>query len=177
MRKTILISLILAAVAFAAAALAASSGATSEAKKAAAKVTVRDGVRETRALRKNGRVDIVKVIAAHHGPDLQFTVVVRSKINPARHAEQPLLGINTRGNPASDPEYLVRGGAVFKNPKKGKPERIAHATLTEEGRSWQYRFSPKAVPGGLGKFGWAAFTVTKKALDVVPNNSYVTFHG
>lgn len=171
MRKTILISLILAAAAFGAVTFASASGGTSN------KVTIRDDIRETKALRKNPRVDITKVIAAHRGSKLQFTIAVRDKIKPKRHAEQPLLGINTRGNPSSDPEYLVRGGAIFKNPKKGDPQRIAHASLTEKGRRWQYRFDPADFPGGLGKFGWAAFTVTKKALDVVPNDSYVSFHG
>ncbi len=172
-RKTIVLALILAAGALCVAALASAAGHG----KNSGKTVVHDDVRETKALRHNGRVDIVKVIAAHHGKQLQFTVVVRSKINPKRHPERPLIGVNTRGGPSSDPEYLVRGGAIFKSPKKGNPQRIAGANLADHGRRWRYRFDPADFPGGLGKFGWAAFTVTKKALDVVPNHSYATYHG
>ncbi len=168
-RKIIVLALI---AAVAAAALLASTAA-----QAAKRSVIHDAVRETKALRHNGRVDIVKAIAAHHGKLVQHTVVVRAKIKPSRHRERPLLGINTRGGPTSDPEYLVYGGAIFKTPKKGKPKRIASAQLTSHGRRWRYRFDPRDFPhGGLHRYGWAAFTRTKKALDVVPANSYAGWH-
>jgi hypothetical protein len=136
---------------------------------------VRDDINETKALRENGRVDIVKAIAGHQGPLLKHTIVVREPIDPKRKRERPLLGINVRGNPSSDPEYLVYGDDIFKNPKQGKPEPIAAAQLSGHGKRWVYRFDPRDFPdGGLRKYGWAAFTTTAKALDVVPNNSYAT---
>ena len=137
--------------------------------------TVRDDVHETQALRDNPRVDIVKAIAAHQGELLKHTVIVQAPINKKKRRERPLLGINTRGNSASDPEFLVYGNDIFKNPKKGKPSKIGRAQLSGHGKRWIYRFDPDVFPhGGLGRYGWAAFTTTAKALDVVPNNSYVT---
>ncbi len=67
--------MVLAAGALCAAALASAAGHG----KNSGKSVVRDDVRETKALRQNGRVDIVKAIAAHHGKLLQFTVVVRRR--------------------------------------------------------------------------------------------------
>jgi len=135
---------------------------------------IRDSVNETKALRDNGRVDIVKAIAGHDGPLLKHTIVVREHIDRDRKRERPLLAINVRGNPSSDPEYLIYGDDIFKNPKHGKPSRIGPAQLSGHGERWVYRFDPRDFPGGLGRYGWAAFTTTAKALDVVPNNSYVT---
>jgi hypothetical protein len=135
--------------------------------------TVRDAVGESVPLRQNPRVDIVKAIAGHQGYLLKHTVVVNARIDPDRRRERPLIGINTRGSDSSDPEYLVYGDDIFKNPKKGKPKRIGKARLTGKGKRWVYRFDPEQFPhGGLGRYGWAAFTTTAKALDVVPNNFY-----
>ena len=162
MRLRALLALVLAALALAGATLAWADT-----------DVIRDGANETKALRDNGRVDIVKAIAGHHGHLLQHTVVVREHIDRDRRRERPLIAINVRGNPSSDPEYLVYGDDIFKNPKKGKPEKIARANLSGHGTHWVYRFDPRDFPdGGLGKYGWAAFTTTAKALDVVPNNSY-----
>ena len=133
---------------------------------------IEDGINETKALRENGRVDIVKAIASHQGKLLKHTVVVREDIDPDRHRERPLLAINVRGNESSDPEFLIYGDDIFKNPKLGKPSRIGPAQLSGHGRRWVYRFDPRDFPDGLRRYGWAAFTTTKKALDVVPNNSY-----
>jgi hypothetical protein len=137
---------------------------------------VRDEINETKALRENGRVDIVKAIAGHQGPLLKHTIVVREGIDPKLKRERPLLAINVRGNPTSDPEYLVYDDEIFKNPKKGHPEKVATAQLSGHGKRWVYRFDPRDFPdGGLGKYGWAAFTATAKAtLDVVPSNGYAT---
>jgi len=135
--------------------------------------TVRDAVGESVPLRQNPRVDIVKAIAGHQGDLLKHTIIVNGRIDPDRRRERPLLGINTRGSSSSDPEFLVYGDDIFKNPKKGKPVRIGKAQLSGHGKRWIYRFDPAQFPhGGLGRYGWAAFTTTAKALDVVPNNFY-----
>lgn len=135
--------------------------------------TIKDGKRETKALKKNGRVDIIRASAGHDGELLEHTVVVREKIKTKRRRERPLIGINTKGGGASDPEFLVYGDDIFKTRKKGDPKRIGAATLGADGRVWTYRFSPAEFPdGGLGRYGWVAFTTTAKALDVVPANSY-----
>ena len=135
--------------------------------------TIRDSKRETRPLKKNGRVDILRASAGHSGDLLEHKVKVREKIKTSRRRERPLIGINTRGGGSSDPEFLVYGDDIFKNRKKGDPKRIGAATLKADGRRWTYRFSPGEFPnGGLGRYGWVAFTTTAKALDVVPANSY-----
>lgn len=135
--------------------------------------TVRDSKGETKALRKNGRVDIIRAKAGHAGQLLKHTVVVRKRIKQSRRRERPLLGINTRGGGSSDPEFLVYGDDIFKSRKKGDPKRIGNAKLSASGRRWTYRFDPGTFPGGLGrKYGWVAFTTTAKALDVVPANAY-----
>lgn len=135
--------------------------------------TIKDGKRETAALKKNGRVDIVKASAGHDGGLLEHRILVRERIKPSRRRERPLIGINTRGGGASDPEFLVYGDDIFKNRKKGDPKRIGAASLDADGRRWTYRFDPAEFPGdGLGRYGWVAFTTTAKALDVVPANSY-----
>ena len=135
--------------------------------------TIRDSKRETKALRKNGRVDIVRAIAGHEGALLEHRIVVRERIDTDRRRERPLIGINTRGGGHSDPEFLVYGDDIFKNRRKGDPKRVGAATLAADGRKWTYRFSPGEFPdGGLGRYGWVAFTTTAKALDVVPVNSY-----
>ncbi len=135
--------------------------------------TIKDGKRETRALKKNGRVDIVSAAAGHSGELLRHEIVVREKIKTSRRRERPLIGINTRGGGASEPEFLVYGDDIFKNRRKGDPKRIGAASLDADGRRWTYRFDPAEFPGdGLGRYGWVAFTTTAKALDVVPANSY-----
>ena len=103
MRLRALLALVLAALALAGATLAWADT-----------DVIRDDVNETKALRDNGRVDIVKAIAGHQGPLLKHTVIVREQIKKKRKRERPLLGINTRGNPSSDPEYLVYGDDIFK---------------------------------------------------------------
>jgi hypothetical protein len=142
---------------------------------AADKSTVKDEREETAALRENGRVDIVRASAGHFGSRLEHTVVVREQIKRSRKRERPLIGINLRGSNTSDPEYLVYGDGIFKNRPQGEPLRVADATLRAQGASWTYRFDPEAFPdGGLGRYGWVAFTTTKKALDVLPPNYYAT---
>jgi hypothetical protein len=135
--------------------------------------TIKDGKRETRALKKNGRVDILRASAGHAGGLLEHRVVVRKRIRTSRRRERPLIGINTRGGGSSDPEFLVYGDDIFKNRKKGDPKRIGNARLTAERRRWTYRFGRDEFPDGpLGRYGWVAFTTTAKALDVVPANAY-----
>jgi hypothetical protein len=137
------------------------------------KTTVKDEKEETAALAENGRVDIVRASAGHSGRLLEHKVVMRERIKRKKNRERPLLGINLRGDSSSDPEYLILGEAIYKNPPKGKPTRIAGAKLTGSRKTWTYRFDPADFPkGGLGTYGWAAFTTTPKALDVVPANSY-----
>jgi hypothetical protein len=137
------------------------------------KTTVKDEKRETSALAENGRLDIVRASAGHSGDLLEHKVVMREKIKPNKNRERPLIGINVRGDNTSDPEYLILGEAIFKNPPKGKPTRIAGAKLSGSRKTWTYRFDPADFPaGGLDNYGWAAFISTPKALDVVPANFY-----
>ena len=138
------------------------------------KTVVKDQRNETAKLRKNGRVDIVRASAGHRGQLLEHKVVVRARIKRKRKAERPLLGINVRGGNASDPEYMILGTDIFKNRRKGKPIRIGDARLRAQGKKWTYRFDPAVFPkGGLGRYGWVAFTSTKqRVLDLVPANRY-----
>lgn len=139
------------------------------------RLTVKDEREETAALRDNGRVDILRASAGHHGSRLEHKVVVRERIKRSRKRERPLIGINLRGSNTSDPEYLVYGDDVFKVRPQGDPLRVADASLHGSRKTWTYRFEPAAFPnGGLGRYGWVAFTTTKKALDVVPPNYYET---
>jgi hypothetical protein len=137
------------------------------------KTVVKDERGETAALRDNGRVDIVRASAGHFGGRLEHKVVMRERIKPKRKRERPLLGLNLRGSNTSDPEYLVLGKDIFKNRPEGKPVRIGAATLRGKRKTWTYRFKPEAFPnGGLGRYGWVAFTTTAKAFDVAPANAY-----
>ena len=147
--------------------------AASTATALADKNVVKDQRGETAGLRDNGRIDIVRASAGHAGGSLEHKVVMRERIKRKRKRERPLLGINLRGSNSSDPEYLVLGDDIFKNRPQGKPLRIGPAVLKGKRKTWTYRFDPDVFPnGGLGRYGWVAFTTTGNALDVVPANAY-----
>ncbi|HKJ35852.1 MAG TPA: hypothetical protein VKA36_04725 [Solirubrobacterales bacterium] len=156
-------SLILIA-AFAAAAIAATPA-------AANRQVVRDELRETRALKLNGRIDIRKAIAGHRGDLLEHKVVMRKRIAPKRGRERPLIALNTRGSRRSDAEYLVFGKGIFKNRKKGDPKLIGEAKLIARGRSWTYRFDAGEIPG-LKRYGWSAVVTKGNAFDIAPAKRY-----
>ena len=135
---------------------------------------VEDEIRESSVLRENGRLDIVKTTAGHKGKLLKHTIEMRGRVKPNRKKERPILGINTRGNRTSDPEYLVLGGTIFKNRKLGESIRVGEARLTSKKRRWTYLIDPKEFPGKLGPYGWVAFTTAKgDSADVVPANTYI----
>lgn len=138
----------------------------------ASRQVVRDELRETKALKRNGRIDIRKATARHRGELLEHSVVMRKRIAPKRGRERPLIAINTRGGGRSDAEYLVFGGAIFKNRPKGEPKRIGDAELEAGRRKWTYRFDPAEIKGGLGRYGWAAVVTKGNAFDLAPPRRY-----
>lgn len=135
---------------------------------------VTDPVKETRALERNGRLDIVRATASHAGARLKHTVSVRSRIDPKRGHERPLIAINTRGSGISKPEYLVFGPALFRTTNQD-PVAIGDAALQHTKRRWIYRFDPDQIRH-LGTYGWAAVTTKGRALDVAPAARYAIHH-
>jgi hypothetical protein len=138
----------------------------------AGRQVVRDELRETKALKLNGRIDIRKAIARHRGELLEHSVVMRRRIAPKRGRERPVIAINTRGGGRSDAEYLVFGRAIFKNRPKGKPKLIGEAELVAKGRKWTYRFDPAEIKRDLGRYGWAAIVTKGNAFDLAPPKRY-----
>ena len=75
---------------------------------------IEDRARETRALKENGRVDIIRAGSARYGGDVRNAVTMRSAVQVARPAERPLLILNVDGGNRSDPEYLLLGETLFR---------------------------------------------------------------
>jgi hypothetical protein len=138
----------------------------------AGRQVVRDELRETKALKLNGRIDIRKATVRHRGELLEHSVVMRKRIAPKRGRERPLIAINTRGGGRSDAEYLVFGGAIFKNRPKGEPKQIGRAELKAKGRKWTYRFDPGEIKNNLRRYGWAAVVTKGNAFDLAPPKRY-----
>lgn len=133
--------------------------------------TVRDDTRESKQLKRKGRLDIKKAQAGHKGELLKHTVVMRKRVDADRGKERPLIAINTRGGRTTDPEYLVFGKAIFRQKKKGDPVEIGDAALKARGKRWIYTFDPAVIPG-LKRYGWAAISTKGKAFDIAPSNRY-----
>lgn len=135
---------------------------------------VRDDKRETKRLKRNPRMDIVRASAGHGGGRLVHRIVMRRRVDPDRRLERPLLVLNVRGGRRSKPEFLVLGSAVYRNPAKGDPIRIAPADLSARKRRWTYRFDPDEVgKNGLGnRYGWAVISEKRKIFDIAPNGRY-----
>ncbi len=131
---------------------------------------VRDDKRETSQLVRNGRLDIVQAKVSHSGDRVKHTVTMRKRVKPNRKKERPLIGLNTRGNANSDPEYLVLGESVFRVRKDADPRKVASAKLTAKKRRWIYRFNPADIE--LGRYGWVAITTKGEAFDTAPAKRY-----
>ena len=134
---------------------------------------IEDRARETRALKENGRVDIIRAGSARYGGDVRFAVTMRSAVEPARPAERPLLILNVDGGNRSNPEYLLLGETLLRVKPSGADVPIGKVQAGARGRTWSYRFDPDQVPGGLDRYGWAALTRTGDAEDVAPEDGYV----
>jgi len=134
---------------------------------------IEDRKRETRALRDNGRVDIIRASAARYGSDIRYRVTMRSVVKPARPAERPLLILNVRGGSRSDPEYLLLDETLFAVKENGDTKPIGSVRSGTQGRTWSLRFDPAQIPDGLGRYGWAVLTRTGEAEDVAPEDGYV----
>lgn len=132
--------------------------------------TVRDDRSETKALKKNGRLDIIRAKAGHRGQLLEHVVTMRRPVDPKRPKERPLIALNVRGGAQSDPEFLVFGNDLFKVRSKKDPKRVGRAELTARGRSWTYLFDPAQID--LKRYGWATITTRGKAFDVAPASRY-----
>jgi len=139
---------------------------------AAAKTTVRDQTRETRALADHPRLDIRRATSAKGNGNLIFTVTMRRAVRPNSERERPGILINTRGDRRSDPEYLVFGGAVYRVTRGGNTVAIGPAQLGSNGRTWTYRFDPGEIPDLGNRFGWAAITDRDRAEDIAPGSRY-----
>lgn len=132
--------------------------------------TVRDARAETKALKKNGRLDIIRATAGHQGELLKHVVTMRRRVDPDRPKERPLIGLNARGGPHSDPEFLVFGADVFKVRAGKDPKRVGAAELSSRGRRWAYLFDPAQID--LKRYGWAAIATRGKTFDVAPAGRY-----
>jgi hypothetical protein len=131
---------------------------------------VRDDRAETKQLKRHPRLDILRATAGHRDGLLVHTVTMRRAVAPERGKERPLIGLNVRGGPRSELEFLVFGGSVFKLRSNGDPKVVADAELTSRGRRWVYVFDPDEV--GLTRYGWAAITVKGRTSDVAPADRY-----
>ena len=138
---------------------------------------IEDRKRETRALRDNGRVDIIAVSAARYGRDLRFRITMRARVRAESSAERPLLILNVRGGNRSDPEFLLLGETLFRVKPSGADVPIGKVQVGVSGRAWSYRFDPRDIPRGLDRYGWAALTRTRDAEDVAPEDGYVRAGG
>lgn len=138
----------------------------------AGKRGVKDDRKETKALKKNGRVDIVRAGAGSAGKSVVHRVTMRKRVKPGRGRERPGILINTRGGRSTDPEYLVFASRIYEIKKrKDKLKEIGRAKLRAKGRTWTYRFESKQIPG-LKRYGWAAITEKGKARDIAPARRY-----
>lgn len=151
--------------------VALAAGAGTAAGAAGNDQVVRDKLRETKLLKRNGRMDIRRATAGHDGELLVHEVEMRKRVDPERGKERPLITLNVRGGGRSDPEYLVFGGALFKVRTKGDPKRIGDARLSARGRRWTYSFDPTQIKG-LKRYGWAAVSSKGKIFDVAPSKRY-----
>lgn len=138
---------------------------------AAATTRIADGKRETTALAKNGRVDIIRASSARFAGDVRYAVTMRSRVRSGNEAQQPEILINTRGGNSSDAEYVIVGDDLF-DVRGNDAERIAPVQAAGRGRTWSMRFDRDAIPS-LDRYGWAATTKAGKARDVAPNGRYV----
>lgn len=134
---------------------------------------IEDRARETRALKENGRVDIIRAGSARYGRDVRFTVTMRAPVRPNAAEGRPLLILNVRGGNRSDPEYLLLGPTLFRIKPSGADIPIGKVQAGARGRTWSYRFDPDQIPGGLDRYGWAVLTRTGEAEDVAPEDGYV----
>lgn len=132
---------------------------------------VRDEVKENRGLRENGRIDIVRATSGRANGRLEHTVTMRRQVKPKRGRERPGILINTRGGRSTNPEYLVFGSRVLRLKRGGEAIPIGAASLSAKGRTWTYRFRPKAIPN-LKRYGWAAVTDKGDVGDIAPNDRY-----
>lgn len=137
---------------------------------AIARTTVRDGKRETSALSKNGRLDIIRATGDRQQGNLVFTVTMREQVRRSATRERPAILINTRGNRRSDPEFAAFGNRVFRV-RNRDDVAIGEARLGARGRTWTYRFKSNVIPN-LDRFGWAAATNKGRAFDIAPDDRY-----
>jgi len=137
------------------------------------RTTVTDPKRETEALERQGRLDIVRATAGRDRVRGQqvHSVTMRRPIRPGRQREQPVILINTRGGGTTDPEYAVFGEMLLRVKRGGDLVAIGRAQLRAEGRTWTYRFDPKRIPD-LRRYGWAALLRTDGTSDVAPEDGY-----
>ncbi len=131
---------------------------------------VKDDRRETPQLAKNGRLDITRATLSHKGDQIKHVITMRKPVKPKRSKERPLIGINTRGNETSDPEYLVLGESVFRVRKDDDPRKVAEAQLSARKKRWIYRFDASEI--GLRRYGWVAIATKGKAFDAAPADRY-----
>jgi hypothetical protein len=133
--------------------------------------TLRDPAGETRVLKKQPHLDIVRVSAGHARGELRHKVRMRGKLKPNRKATRPFILLNTKGGPRSDYEYLVSGRRVLERVGANEFRKVGKASVRTRKRTWIYRFPASAFKPGK-QYGWAALTSRGRASDIAPNRRY-----
>ena len=134
--------------------------------------SVNDRTRESKGLKQNPELDIVRSRAGHAvGARLKHSVVMRGKLKPAKKNSRPFILINTRGGKRSDFEYLVVGPRVFKVRPNGEYRKVGANRFNARKKTWVYRFKAKTI-GSPKSYGWAALTAKGKTIDLSPGRRY-----
>lgn len=131
-----------------------------------------DRIKETKALKRQAELDIVRIAAGHAGGELRHKVRMRGRLKPRKNNTRPFILLNTRGGPSSNYEYLVSGKRVLKRVGPGNFKRVGSATVRTRKRTWIFRFPASAFKPGR-EYGWAALTSRGNASDVAPNRRYL----
>ncbi len=140
--------------------------------------TYEDEVGETGRLREQTNLDIVSATASHTGAGkLKHTVTMRGGLKPNREYTRPFLFINRGDGDGGFPEWAVVGKAVFRihydNHDNPDFSRVGSASLTDERRTWTYKFDAATIDSVDATYGWRVQTKKGLAEDRAPFTGWV----